>query len=239
MNQSSQKPQDGDDGEVRHQHLRALLEDMVARKGRAEAARELGLDQRTVSACLEGDGLSLRVRKALERALREDGERDRLRRRNRALERQVGELKEELRELRLAETARREPEPAPAVEPPPRHREVASRLPAPGDPEAYGPAWPLVEEWRRLWAGHDVRGRGLAWLETRERILDLEVLLITEHGLTLPPEVEPLRGLWRSSQLNWRREALREVRRSLARRWPLLIVRDSWRGLRRWLRGRL
>ena len=32
--------------------------------------------------------------------------------------------------------------------------------------------------------------------------------MLEEHGLTLPPETEPLRGLERNAQLGWRRRAL-------------------------------
>ena len=37
--------------------------------------------------------------------------------------------------------------------------EVVTEEPAADDDEVYGDAWPLVEEWRRLRAGHPTRGR--------------------------------------------------------------------------------
>ena len=52
-----------------------------------------------------------------------------------------------------------------------------------------------------------------------------------DHGLTLPPETMPLTGLWRSSQLNWRRDTLRELRREVA--WRLLLKRSPHVGPRR------
>ena len=51
--------------------------------------------------------------------------------------------------------------------------------------------------------------------------------MLEDHGLTLPPETEPLRGLDRSSQLNWRKKALHVIRMRRARRellWSLLRV---------------
>ena len=52
----------------------------------------------------------------------------------------------------------------------------------------------LIEEWRRLWKTHSAGGRGLAWLEVEERVRELEVAMLEEHGLTLPPETMPLTG---------------------------------------------
>ena len=67
-----------------------------------------------------------------------------------------------------------------------RYPGLVTREPANDDDEVFGAAWPLVEEWRRLWADHSPWGRGLAWVSGRERILELEVALLEQHGLTLP-----------------------------------------------------
>ena len=91
--------------------------------------------------------------------------------------------------------------------------EVVTEEPAVGDEEAYGEAWPLVEDWRLLGAGHPHQGKGLPWLVTEERLLSLELAMLEEHGLTLPPETEPLRGFGRSAQVNWRRTALEDIHR--------------------------
>ena len=85
------------------------------------------------------------------------------------------------------------------------------------DEEIFGDAWLLVQEWRELWDGHPARGKGLEWVSTRHRILELEVALLEEHGLTLPPETEPLRGLDRGAQLNWRLKALHDFGKRQAR----------------------
>ena len=85
----------------------------------------------------------------------------------------------------------------------------------------------MIEEWRRLWDGHPTQGQGLEWVIRRERILTLEVSMLEEHGPTLPPETEPLRGLDRGAQLNWRRQALDDIRRERARRELLRWLRRS------------
>ena len=108
---------------------------------------------------------------------------------------------------------------------PERHPSVVTGDPAPDDAEVYGPAWPLIEEWRKLREGNTVSGASLSCLEAEVRIRELEVTMLEEHGLTLPPETEPLRGLWRRSQLNWRREALHDLRRVRTRRELLRWVR--------------
>ena len=80
-----------------------------------------------------------------------------------------------------------------------------------------GAAWPLVDEWRGLRPNHRAGGKGLAWTIVEERVLELEVALIEGHGLTLPPDREPVRGIWRESRLNWRKRALGDARRERAK----------------------
>ena len=261
-----------EEGDLHHDRLMALLHDLVRRHGgRSGAARMLGIDRRTVGACMDGEGMSWRVREALERGLQEgagsaaarQGKRnDALERRVEALEKElheglnavrgeVGELREgqarrwESLERRLADgealresagspeapgATGRQPEKAPTAPRPEAAKlpkrlypELVTKEPAPDDEEVYGDAWPLIEEWRSLWKTHSAGGRGLAWLEVEERVRELEVAMLEDHGLTLPPETMPLTGLWRSTQLNWRRDTLREVRRAVA--WRLLARR--------------
>ena len=103
--------------------------------------------------------------------------------------------------------------------------EIVTVQPADDDVDIYGAAWPLVEEWRKLRDGHPNQGRSLSWLTTHERLLVLELAMLEEHGLTLPPEKQPLRGFGRSGQTNWRRTALGDTRKALARRQLLRWVR--------------
>ena len=109
-----------------------------------------------------------------------------------------------------------------------RYADLVTRDADADDEEVFGDAWPLVQEWRDLWQDHPDRGRGLRWLETETRILELELAMLERHGLTLPPETEPLRGLERNAQLGWRRRALVQTRQKLSRR---LALRRLGRGL--------
>ena len=102
------------------------------------------------------------------------------------------------------------------------------------DQEVFGYVWELVKEWRELKATHPNEGRSLDWLLTEERFLAVELALLEEHGLTLPPARFPLRGFDRSGQTGWRRKALDDTRRKIVRRQFLLGVRrcltlERWR----------
>ena len=99
------------------------------------------------------------------------------------------------------------------------------------DTDVYGKAWPVVDEWRRLRAAHPDHGKGVRWLETEARILVLELALLEEHGLTLPPETQPLRGFARRGQTTWRRTALLDTQRALvwARVRRVLTIGLWWR----------
>ena len=103
--------------------------------------------------------------------------------------------------------------------------EIVTEEPADDDPEVYGDAWTLVEEWRSLRAGHPHQGRSLSWLVTEERLLTLELAMLEEHGLTLPPEKQPLRGFGRKGQTSWRWTALHDTRVALRKRQLLRWVR--------------
>ena len=103
--------------------------------------------------------------------------------------------------------------------------EIVTVDPAGDDAEVYGAAWPLVEEWRGLRAGHPRRGGSLSWHTTEERLLMLELAMLEEHGLTLPPEKQPLRGFGRRGQTSWRWKALADTRVALRKRKLLRWVR--------------
>lgn len=262
-----------DEEELHRDRLMALLHNLVRRHGgRSGASRALGIDRRTVAACMDGKGMSWRMKEALERAL-QDGvgsAAGRQRKRNDVLERRVDALERELREglqsvtgavealreehagalrqLELQPSRRKAPRESTGMaggqdqtgggldraspsawQRERRYRELVTREPAADDEDVYGEAWPLVEEWRKLWVSHPAGGKGLAWLEAEQRIRELEVDMLERHGLTLPPEKQPLHGLWRGSQLDWRREALGEVRRAVA--WRRLVRRVLTLGL--------
>ena len=103
--------------------------------------------------------------------------------------------------------------------------EIVTEEPADDDTEVYGAAWPLVEEWRRLRVDHPRQGKSLSWLVTEKRLLTLELAMLDDHELTLPPEKQPLRGFGRKGQTNWRRKALYDTRVALRKRELLRWVR--------------
>ena len=93
--------------DLHHLRLMALLDELVQDKGVTRAARELGVNYRTISASLESGRLSRRMRTALNQALlagagspaKEQGERyDVLAGRVEKVEGQVDELGEEMRQ---------------------------------------------------------------------------------------------------------------------------------------------
>ena len=95
---------------------------------------------------------------------------------------------------------------------------------APGDEEVYGEAWPLVEEWRALELRREI-GTKLDRARTRERIMALEIALIEDHGLTLPPMGSPMHPSERRTHLGWRRRALDDLRWERARQEMLGKIR--------------
>ena len=103
--------------------------------------------------------------------------------------------------------------------------DLVTREPAEDDEDVFGDAWPMIVEWRELEAAHPNRGKSLSWLVTQERLLTVELALLEEHGMTLPPETYPLRGFARDGQTGWRRTALYDMRRARSKRELLRWVR--------------
>ena len=107
------------------------------------------------------------------------------------------------------------------------HPELVTLEAEDGEALLYGRAAPLIAEWRRVRAGHLDQGRSRVeqardWV----RMCELELALIGEHGLTLPPDSYP----WDRFQ---RRDALRhrELWLGYARAERRRAV--VWRSLRR------
>ena len=242
----------GVDGEKRRRiRLSGFLRELVREEGRVEAAALLGVAYRTVVRAEESGEITGRMGDALERLLGtgDDPEVVRLRERVDALEK---ELRDGLDGIRTAVighagshgqaqdgtpddgAGRSETVGTPPVTGLQRRNhftgrtldpEVVTEQAADDDAEVYGDAWPLVAEWRRLRDGHPTRGTTLSWLATEERLLVLELAMLEEHGLTLPPETQPLRGFGRRGQTTHRWKALDETRMRLRRRKLLRWVR--------------
>ncbi len=93
----------------------------------------------------------------------------------------------------------------------------------------YGEAAPVIVEWRRQRIAHLDRGasgveRARAWV----RMCELELVLVGDYELTLPPDTYP----WDESRLGEERQR-RE--RSLRRARRGLVRAHCWRFLRRLL----
>ena len=88
---------------------------------------------------------------------------------------------------------------------------VVTLEPLAGEADALGGAADLVAEWPRLRGEEGRRGSAVERARAEERRWELEVDLIAEHGLALPPETEPLHPSRRDDQLRWRRVTLRRV----------------------------
>ncbi len=134
---------------------------------------------------------------------------------------------------------------APAAEEPERPRYVPPRMfpqlvtreAEEGEEHVYGDATPLIVEWREAMKAllrADRNGPALRRLAARERLWELEVVLVGEHGLTLPPMTYPWTDRQREVRVWELREDLRrlhgERRLVLRRRWlrRLLTLGFSW-----------
>ena len=98
--------------------------------------------------------------------------------------------------------------------------------PEPGEEQVYGDATTVIVEWRRVRAEFTEAGGRLGRAVAEERMRELEIAMIEEHGLTLPPAAYPWDGFDRRSELWSRRQALERVRVERARA-------QLWRWLRR------
>ena len=87
----------------------------------------------------------------------------------------------------------------------------------PDEEHAFGPVAPLVVEWRRLRTGADAAGSQVDQAKASVRRWELEIALLGDFLLTLPPETEPLGASRREDHLRWRQEALVAARRKLAK----------------------
>ena len=103
-----------------------------------------------------------------------------------------------------------------------------------GDEAVFGDAWPSVKEWRELRANHPFKGNGVDWLEREIKLRELEIVLIEEHELTLPPETYPWDSLGRKTQVEWRIRTLARLgkerfRAGIKRRIRRILTLNRWR----------
>lgn len=105
------------------------------------------------------------------------------------------------------------------------HPELVTLKPEAGEKLVYGDATPLILEWRaarRAFLG--AGGRRLERADGWVRMCELELVLVGEHGLTLPPDTYPWDAFRREKELWRRRRSLRSAHRERRRalRWRFL-----------------
>ena len=97
----------------------------------------------------------------------------------------------------------------------------------PDEAHAFGPASDLVAEWRQLRTGGDATGSRVDRARASVRRWDLEIAMLRDFRLTLPPETEPLDASRREDHLRWRQEALASAQRELSKATRLRWLRRA------------
>ena len=119
----------------------------------------------------------------------------------------------------------------PSVWRPPRRRHglpdagVVTLEEQPDEEDAFGPAVPLVTEWRKLRTGDEGLGSQVDRARAVMRRWELETELLREFRLTLPPETESLNASRREDHVRWRQEALAAARRELGKAERVRLLR--------------
>ena len=148
------------------------------------------------------------------------------------LERQVGALEEGKRQRDKADAVGDDDDQCRGWRPPPRDHGlpdagVVTLEEQPDEERAFGPAVALVVEWRGLRTADGTTGGQVDRAGAAVRRWELEVVMIGDFGLTLPPETEPLDASRREDHLRWRREALAAARRELSKAKRLRWLRRA------------
>ena len=86
-------------------------------------------------------------------------------------------------------------------------------------------AVPLVAQWRQLRAGGNQAISRVDCALAAVRRWELEVEMLRDFHLTLPPETDPLGDARRADNVRWRREALAEARWELGRAKRMRLLR--------------
>ena len=123
---------------------------------------------------------------------------------------------------------------APARPPWRPYPQLVTAEPEPGEELVYGEATAHVAAWREARRQSREGRRRLERLDAELRMRELELVLIGDHELTLPPAVYPWDRADRRSELWRRRQALADARaerkRALIRRWARrLLTLGIWR----------
>ena len=95
----------------------------------------------------------------------------------------------------------------------------------PDEDHAFGPAAPVVKEWRQLQVGGDQGVSRVDRARLAVRRWELEANILDEFHLTLPPETHPLDDARRADHVRWRKEALAQARKELSRATRTRLIR--------------
>ena len=172
-----------------------------------------------------GGGLKAAVEEV--KAFREEQARDRLH-----VERRLLRVEDRMKGLAVAPQAGVEP--GATKRPHVRRRDypqLVTREAEPDEEQVYGDATPVIVEWRKARDEYRKAAETSTEVEIRGThlsMLELEIAIIEEHGLTMPPEKYPLDEEWRRDAvwkrrrtISWGRE---ELRKALLRRWVRRIL---------------
>ena len=98
-----------------------------------------------------------------------------------------------------------------------RHPELITEEAEPSEDQVYGGAATPIADGRRTRRIRERAASTLGRLKADERLLELELLLVGEHDLTLLPADRPWDGIRRQGELRVLDQALRCVRRQRRR----------------------
>ncbi len=122
-----------------------------------------------------------------------------------------------------------------AVAPPRRpYPQLVTVEPEAGEEAHYGEAMAAITEWRRVRSEHQASRHGIDRLDAAVRMRELEITLIGDHELTLPPAVYPWSRGDRRDEVWRRREWLVDLRvdrrRAVVRGWlRRVLTLGLWR----------
>ena len=194
--------------------------------GGSAAARQRerveALEQRMEALERKGQGGLDEVRGAVEagfKALREEQAHA-----VRGLERRLAKLESRRGDAGAAEEASAVERPAVRAAFRREYPDLVTLEPEPGEEDVYGDATPLIAEWRKVRDKFTAaKGRRLARAMAEERMRELELEMIGERRLTLPPSTWPWDESRRRDEVWLRERALDRVRveraRAQVRQW--------------------
>ena len=227
--------------------LLELLQALAEAGNNTRLAKRLGVDRKTIANALEREHLTPKLKSVLEteRQAVKRAETDAVEARLAGLETalqdlggelrgewrgDLGALREEVTSLRdELDTFKRDvlgpdpdqtealDEPAEGYTPRRLYPQLVAEEQAPDDEQVYGLAWPMVQEWRTEREAFRTGWPHTTGREAEVRMLELELQLIEEHRLTLPPDRVPWDEFARRDELQLRQRKLTLARRNLGR----------------------